>query len=55
MTKKEKDRAVLAFVTRCIKCEKYDSGRCERYNREMDDSMLGKIPVCDECKPGEEA
>lgn len=42
------DDGVLAFVTRCLKCPHYNSGRCEKYNRLMDEAVMdGKRPECD--------
>lgn len=39
--------AVNVFLENCLECEKYDEGRCVRYNRLMDGlTTRGEMPTC---------
>lgn len=45
---KDMDKAVMRFLDMCLKCDKYDNGRCPTYNLQMDGVVQAdKEPHCD--------
>lgn len=53
--KKQMDEALREFIGICLKCGKYDMGRCPKYNKLMDKMVeIDQVPVCDEAELPEE-